>query len=194
MKLFNGLYANGVFTSGLCAKRAVWFRPGLGLTLMLLVAGLPVTADEETAMTTTESSLEERCRREVVELHQFFQDWFNAELPEDAASFGRFEQVLASDFEIIGPNGLKTSRAKVVPGLRAAHGQHTGKAFSIMVREVESRTLVDGLVLVTYEEHQVADDKPRGWQSSALFRARDGLPNEVEWLHVQETYLPGLGE
>ncbi len=190
-RLCHLLYSEGM---NLFNVRCLAAAPVLLMTVLLLTI-LPAAAQEETAMKTTEDpSLEERCRREVVELHQFFQDWFNAELTKDDASFERFEGVLAADFEIVGPNGRKTARADVLPGLRAAHGQHVGKEFSIAVREVESRTVAEGVVLVTYEEHQMAAGKPRGWQSSALFRVRDGVPNGVEWLHVHETYLPGLGE
>ncbi len=137
--------------------------------------------------------MEDRCRLEVVELHRFFQDWFNAELPDDDASFDRFDGVLAEDFEIIGPNGSRTERAALIPALRSGHGRSAGEPFTIEVRGVRSRTVGDGLVLVTYEEHQRTGEEYRGWQSSALFRAREGLPNGVEWLHVHETYLPGLG-
>ncbi len=137
--------------------------------------------------------MEDRCRREVVELHRFFQQWFNAELADDDASFHRFEGVLTDDFEIIGPTGNRTDRDAVLPALRSGHGRSAGEPFSIEIRNLRSRTVGDGLVLVTYEEHQTTGEEHRGWLSSALFRAREGRPNGVEWLHVQETYLPAPG-
>ena len=141
-----------------------------------------------------EVTMEDRCHREVVELHRFFQDWFNSDLPDDDASFHRFDGVLADDFEIIGPTGNRTERAAVIPSLRSGHGRSIGASFAIEIRNVRSRTVADGLVLVTYEEHQTTGDEHRAWLSSALFRARQGRPNGVEWLHVHETYLPGLGD
>ena len=152
----------------------------------LIVLSGPLAAGAE------EVSMEDRCRREVVELHRFFQDWFNAELANDAASYARFDGVLAEDFEIIGPTGNRTERAAVVGAVRSVHGRSVEQPVAIEVRDVRSRTVGDGLVLVTYEEHQTLGDTHRGWLSSALFRAREGRPNGVEWLHVQETYLPGL--
>ena len=153
---------------------------------VLLIGGTLAAHAEEVTM-------EDRCRREVVELHRFFQDWFNAELPDDDASFHRFDGVLAEDFEIIGPTGNRTERVGLIPALRSGHGRSAGESFAIEVRKVRSRAVADGLVLVTYEEHQTTGDQHRGWVSSALFRARQGRPNGVEWLHVHETYLPGLG-
>ncbi len=134
--------------------------------------------------------MEQRCRLEVVELHRFFQDWFNAELAGDAAGFARFEQVLAEDFEIIGPTGDRMERAGVLAAVRSGHGRDAEGSFAIEVKGVRSRTVGDGLVLVTYEEHQTTGGEHKGWLSSALFRARKGRPNGVEWLHVHETYLP----
>ncbi len=66
-------------------------------------------------------------------------------------------------------------------------------ATAAVARGVRSRTVGDGLVLVTYEEHQTTGGEHEGWLSSALFRAREGRPNGVEWLHMQETYLPPAG-
>lgn len=137
--------------------------------------------------------MEDRCRLEVVELHRFFQDWFNAELTNDEASFSRFEGVIAADFEIIGPEGRRVEREALMPVLRGGYGRSLEADFTIEVRNVRSRTVADGMVVVTYEEHQTTDGATRNWLSSALFRAREGTPNGVEWVHVQETYLPRDG-
>ena len=154
---------------------------------MALVDGVAVAATEG------DRTMEDRCRQEVVELHRFFHDWFNAELADDAASFARLDGVLAADFEIIGPEGRRVERAALIPALRGGHGRHVGTSFAIEVRNVRSRRVGDGMVLVTYEEHQTSAREPRSWLSSALFRDRAGNPNGVEWVHVQETYLPADG-
>ncbi len=154
----------------------------IGWALMMLLSVMSAGAEEVT--------MEDRCRLEVIELHRFFQDWFNAELPDDPASFNRFEQVLAEDFEIIAPSGYLTEREAVLAAVHSGHGRDAKGHRTIEVKNVRSRTVGDGLILVTYEEHQTASDGHKGWQSSALFRAREGHPNGVEWLHVHETYLP----
>ena len=141
-----------------------------------------------------EITMEDRCRLEVVELHRFFQDWFNAELPDDAASFDRFAQVLADDFEIISPTGYRLERASVLTSVRSGHGRDPERSLVIEVRDVRSRTVGEGMVIVTYEEHQTTGSEHVGWQSSALLRAKEGRPNGVEWVHVQETYLPDSGD
>ncbi len=162
------------------------FAQYAAVTLIVLSSPLAAAAEEV--------PMEDRCRREVVELHRFFQDWFNAEVPDDAAGFARFEQVLAEDFEIISPTGHRVDRVAVLAAVRSGHGRSGDQSFSIEVGDVRSRAVGEGLVLVTYEEHQTTGGEHEGWLSSALFRAREGHPNGVEWLHVQETYLPVLGD
>ena len=46
--------------------------------------------------------MNDSCRKEVVELHAFFQAWFRGELERDADHWSRFEQVLDPEFEFIG--------------------------------------------------------------------------------------------
>ena len=135
-------------------------------------------------------TMEEQCRREVLELHRFFQDWFNAARPDEDASFARFEKVLAADFEIIGPGGELVNRDTVLQAVRGGHGRDPERKFRIEIRNMESRTVADGVVLVTYEEHQADATGTRAWLSSAVFRMRAEMPNGVEWVHVQETFLP----
>ena len=48
--------------------------------------------------------LEQRCEAEIVELHQFFGDWFSAS-EESSIDFDRFAEVLAPDFTMVGPDG-----------------------------------------------------------------------------------------
>ena len=134
--------------------------------------------------------MEDRCRREVVDLHRFFQDWLTAALTDDVSHLARFEGVLAEDFEIITPDGYRVGPEAVVQALRERHGRFADRDLVIDIRILGSRTLAEGLVQVTYEEHRAISGKPWGWLGSALFRPREGAPHGVEWIHAQETYLP----
>lgn len=72
--------------------------------------------------------MDSRCRAEVVELHQFFEDWFVGNLSGDA-SFERLSRVIADGFEIISPEGRKSSREAILDGVRNAHRQQAGSGF-----------------------------------------------------------------
>ena len=132
-----------------------------------------------------------RCEREIVELHQFFEDWFAGKLPDTDAAFARFADALHPDFHIIPPNGSVLDRAAILERLRAAHGRtaNASPPFVIEVRAVQRRSAVDGGVVLTYEEWQGAGTPTEGRTSSVLMRRHDSAPNGLQWVHVHETAL-----
>ena len=158
-----------------------WF---LGLAL-LLVAPFAAAATQDGAMA-------EQCEKEVTELHQFFEDWFNGKLDNNESEFNRFDEVMGADFEIINPAGQSSSRAGIVARLKGAHGflSAADKPMRVWVENVRSRALSSGLHLVTYEEWQETEAVTRGRLTTAIFSPKTGTPNGVQWHHVHETWLP----
>ncbi len=133
-------------------------------------------------------TMDDNCKKEVFELHQFFQDWFSAKLPNSSESFARFDRVIGKDFELVSPEGVLSDRIAIVARLTAGHG--SDPEAKIWIEDFQARYVGEGLMQVTYEEWQGQGDAVRGRLSSALFRHRAGLPNQVEWLHVHEGWLP----
>jgi len=130
----------------------------------------------------------ENCRREIEELHQFFQDWFNGDLPQTDESFVRFADVMAADFEMVSPNGRSTTISNLQPALRQRYGSwQNGR---IWIENVRVHWQKGDLLLVVYEEWQVVDGEKNGRLSSALFQQQPDLPNDLLWLYVHETWLP----
>ena len=136
--------------------------------------------------------MDDRCRREVEELHRFFADWFTGALADDDAAFARLGAALADDFEIVSPDGRTTARQALLTGLRRAH-RSRGPGFRIRVDGYRGRQLSPELLLATYQEWHEDGAERRGRLSSALFGRRSDGPNGVTWLHVHETWLPGAG-
>jgi len=134
----------------------------------------------------------ERCEQEVVELHRFFEAWFNAEIPPGEESFGRFTAVMADGFVIVSPDGVLTERQALIDRLRDAYGawRKTGRPGRIRIENLQVRHSGGQQALVVYEEWQEVDGKQRGRLSSALLRRNEATPNGVEWLHVHEVWLP----
>lgn len=146
-----------------------------------------------------EETMEAVCEREIVELHQFFEDWFCARLGDDDRAFARFEAVMAADFEIVNPEGRTTPRDVLVPGLRAGHGRWrdadgalTGR---VRVANVRVRAVGAGLFVAAYEEwQQEGAEAERGRRSTAVLRRTERpTPLGLEWLVVHETWLDGEG-
>jgi len=131
--------------------------------------------------------------REIVALHEFFEAWFRGAIPDSGKSMSRLDRALSPHFEIIDPEGNKTcGRDRLLHRLRAAYAIHRDdeKPFRISIRNVDSKTLPGGLVLVTYEEWQEKDGQAKGRASNAVMRPDDRAPGGVEWLHVHEKWLP----
>ena len=131
--------------------------------------------------------MKEQCRREVVELHAFFEAWYRGALPETDEAFDRFASVLAPGFHIVSPDGRVHDREMALAGVRGGYGK---RGIRIRIEGCVHRVSEGETILATYEEWQEEGEAMRGWVSSVLFRVNGGAPNGIEWLHVHETYLP----
>lgn len=127
--------------------------------------------------------------REIVELHQFFEDWFAGRLSKTDDAYTRFTQVIGEGFTIIAPEGTISKRDKLLDNLFSAHKQRPQTR--IWIENVRlCHQWADNLI-ATYEEWQASDDTQTARLSTVVFRQKDGTPNGLEWLHVHETWLPG---
>ncbi len=122
---------------------------------------------------------------EVVELHQFFEDWFNGQIGAD--DFDRFSGVLAQDFTMIGPDGRLTHSQPLLEALGEAGGSKNG--LQIWIENTVVLTRSGDLTLAVYEECQDLQGKKNRRRSTVLFRDKPVNPNGLEWIHVHETWL-----
>ena len=137
------------------------------------------------------SSFEKRCHDEVIVLHEVIEAWLAGTVPNTDEAYSRFSEAMARDFEIISPTGTRSDRDAIVSSLRGAHGARQA-SFSIEVRNIRTRLLTPPLALLTYEEWQFAEGKTTARLSSVLLRDDPSKPDGVAWVHLQETWLPGL--
>ncbi len=129
----------------------------------------------------------EAARREIVELHSFFQNWFRGIAKLE--TFERLERALAPTFELITPNGRCLDRSAILDGVREDYG--TDAEATLEIRHVRLLAMTDTLSTFSYEEWQGRDGAPsKGRISTVIFRAAASTPNALLWLHVHETWLP----
>ena len=130
--------------------------------------------------------------REVVELHQFLEDWFNGVLPPNEQAFRRFADVMAPQFVLISPSGELADRQEVIDRLREAFGiwRRTSRPGRIWIENLRVRHQVGNQALVLYEEWQEIDGEPRGRLSTAVLQMAESAPNGVEWYPLHEVWLP----
>ena len=128
-----------------------------------------------------------RVQNEIIELHQFFQDWYNNQLKPTDENFARCADVLAPEFAIIFPSGDKILCQPLLDRLWKAHNSYTG--MRIWIENIQVLHQLDDMVLATYEEWQEIEGKVTARISSVLFKKEQTKPNELLWLHVHETWI-----
>ena len=94
---------------------------------------------------------------------------------------------MAAGFHIVSPAGRIKQRDKILDAVRAGYRSSTIK---IWIKNHTHRLTIGEVALVTYEEWQTSGDETRGRLSTALLRVKAGLFNDLQWLHVHETWLP----
>lgn len=129
----------------------------------------------------------EACVDEIERLHSFFVSWYAGELEESA--FDQFEDALASEFEMITPDGDVMTRQTVIDAIAAARGSTASSAFQIDIRNVEVKYRFENHALVQYEEWQETDEDVTGRISTVVLTEMQSTPDGLGWSYVHETYL-----
>lgn len=127
------------------------------------------------------------CKREIESLHAFFVEWYTGETARD--SYDRVERALASDFEMVTPEGDRREYADVVDWIEGNYAGREAGSFDIEIRNVETRYSVDDHALVRYEEWQKTPDETTGRLSTVLFEKAPDAPGNVVWLDLHETWI-----
>ena len=127
--------------------------------------------------------------KEVVELHQFFQEWFNGTIPNTDAQFARFADVLDVGFGMVSPDGRFTSRKPLLDGLRGSYGRSQQSPGRIWIENFVTRQAGPNWLLAAYEEWQTFDTQTTSRLSTVFFEEDNTAPNGLIWLHVHETWL-----
>ena len=135
--------------------------------------------------------MEAECKQEVIELHQFFEDWFSAKLAQTDGNYGRMTVAMNPDFHIVGPDGRMMDYPTLEKGLWAGHNSRPN--FKLWVDNVQTRPLSNDIALTTYEEWQEIDGQTTARLSTAVFCKKADAPNGVAWMHVHETWMD-IGE
>lgn len=147
----------------------------------------------------------DRCLREIDDLHDFFGRWYRGESPQTGDALSRLERALAPEFVMVTPDGTRHDRAAVVAGVRAGYGDNAGvgseravgedssatetRAFEIAIVSPSVVDRTEDRCLVTYEEHHRGPVETAR-SSAAWFVPDPDAPTGVQWLFLQETWLP----
>jgi len=126
-------------------------------------------------------------RELICDQHRFFVEWYNGREPGHGA-FESFERGLGAGFRLITPDGRTLERGDVISFVRANRGIEDG-GFDIEIADVSIRARGADLVVATYTEAQIRNNKQTTRLSSAVFRSAPRQVSGVIWEHLHETWV-----
>jgi hypothetical protein len=144
------------------------------------------------------SPVEERCKAEIVRLHDAFVGWFTGSFENTKQVYEReVSSVLSPSFSMVPPSGNVVSANLLNERLQAAYGSHSERGIAIEIRNVEVVSSSGFQYLVRYEEWQRSGSCPvqeTARVSTAFLGEKEGSgPNNLMWVHVHETWMAGQG-
>ncbi len=125
--------------------------------------------------------------KEIVDLHDFFTEWFNGTADRDQLE-PRFLSRLHEDVHFIPPEGQVMTGAVLKEGFARGFGSNPN--FRIQIRDVDVRYEHENLVLATYTEWQTGATLSAHANNARITTVLMEMTTPVTWLHIQETWLP----
>ncbi|MEP2101653.1 MAG: hypothetical protein ABJP02_09100 [Parasphingorhabdus sp.] len=129
----------------------------------------------------------ETVTKEIVDLHDFFTEWFNGTAQRDQLE-PRFLSHLHEDVQFIPPEGQVMTGSVLKEGFGRGYGSNPD--FRIQIRDVDVRYERGNLVLATYTEWQTGAALSSEANNARVTTVLVEMTNPVTWLHIQETWLP----
>lgn len=132
-------------------------------------------------------SMVAKCKKEVFDLHRYFQDWFRGDIANNSGNQQRLSNSFDPLCELVTPNGS-------IDSFDAINGRFM-EAYKVFP---DAKVWIDGFVpmsvtedrvLVKYKEWREIDGVTTVRMSSCLFSKEDTAPNGVKWLYIHETWL-----
>ena len=132
------------------------------------------------------------CKKEIIELHRFFEEWATAKIPKTGQQLQRLSGVLAPEFVIITPGAEKIKRNSLLGMIRKGYGRYRENpdAYKIWIEDVQTRILGENSYLSTYLEGQKINDEIKVRLSTVIFTKEETASNGLLWQHVHETWKP----
>lgn len=132
-------------------------------------------------------SLIERAEKEVIALHDYFQQWFRGEIANDADNQARFTNSFDPLCELVSPSGNIDTFLALRQRFLAAHGKFPDA--KVWVSSFVPVNVMPDRILVKYKEWREIDGETNVRMTTCLFSKDDSAPNGVKWTYIHETWL-----
>lgn len=129
-----------------------------------------------------------KAETEVMELHKFFEGWYNGSTARSDDNFSRLANVLADDFQLITATGFTVNKTLLITLMKGGYG--TKQDLNMRIEKISPRAQGENLCVLTYEEYGNAEGGLKKILVSAVLRRAPEKRNGLEWLHVHEVNVP----
>lgn len=129
--------------------------------------------------------MEVECRNKIEELHRFIESWLMGSVKKSKQVFKCFDDELDTEFVIIHPSSQSQNKSEISNDLWGAHGVQN-KDFSIEIRNIRLRCVIENICIMNYEEWQSGVEKSVRI-STVVFRKFKGN-DKIYWFHLHETW------
>jgi hypothetical protein len=123
----------------------------------------------------------ESTRREVEELHAFFERWYTG---RHSVDLKRVSSVLAAEFNLHSPSGRRLSKEVLLRELEADRGAFP--ALRISIENLQASDAGDGTVTAEYTEAHLEGTQSERRTCRAVLRRCVNDCNGLEWLSINE--------
>lgn len=128
---------------------------------------------------------EDKCNKEVIELHDFFLNWFTGKAIE--SDFIRFSDHISPLFQLITPTATVIDYDGIKNMIKNSYNSRN--EMEMWIENVSTWKLSSDIYLTTYHELNMEDGTKTRRLSTAIFRVNEKCVNSVEWVHVHETWV-----
>ena len=112
--------------------------------------------------------MEQNIKLEIIELHQFFQDWFNGKLENNKEEFSRVTSVLDDLFTLITPNGQIMTKNDLLDLLHSSHNSKSPELqFIIKIAHINVKFSSESLISTFIFSIRPGDEGARCTSSNA---------------------------
>jgi hypothetical protein len=131
----------------------------------------------------------ENIAREIVELHDFFEDWLTARIEQTRETFERVLSTMGEGFYLVTPSGELIERPALLDSIYSGYGSRPG--FRMWIEQVQVRHTRGDVIVATYEEWQSWEntDQVTSRLSTVVFTCSEAAVNGVLWQCVHETWM-----
>lgn len=132
-------------------------------------------------------NINSQIQKEIVQIHQYFEDWYNGSSAEDYIEFDlNVSNRFCDNFKIVMPDGTLYQRNEILKVIKDGYG--TGDNFQIEIKMISTEAIKEDLFLVLYEEWHSESGKDRAGRIAAvILKKNDECVLGYEWIHCHES-------